>query len=165
MTHQQAADAVGRSRPAASNLLRLLQLVTPVQELLMSHEIDMGTLVCCCRYPARCRSSWLSALSRKLSVRDTERMVQNALKPPKSATVKLVDRDVLRLQEELSDALGAQVEIRASKRGSGKSRSSSRISTASMDKDEVKWGTGSGASESCAAVFVLFCHIQGCGKP
>ena len=42
MTHQQAADAVGRSRPAASNLLRLLQLVTPVQDLLMRNEIDMG---------------------------------------------------------------------------------------------------------------------------
>ena len=121
MTHQQAADAVGRSRPAASNLLRLLQLVPPVQELLMSGEIDMGHARSLLPLSGALQIQLAQRVVQKgLSVRDTERLVQNALKLPKKAAVRSVDRDVLRLQEELSDALGAQVEIRASKRGNGK---------------------------------------------
>jgi len=121
MTHQQAADAVGRSRPAASNLLRLLQLVAPVQEMLMRSEIDMGH--------ARALLSLSGALQvqiaqrvvqKRLSVRETERLAQNALKPQKEVEARKPDRDVLRLQEELSDMLGAQVEIRTNKKGAGK---------------------------------------------
>ncbi len=131
MTHQQAADAVGRSRPAASNLLRLLQLVPPVQELLMSGELDMGHARALLPLSGALQIQLAQRVVQKgLSVRETERLVQHALKLPKQTTVKVTDRDVLRLQEELSDVLGAQVEIRTSKRGAGKIQ----IQFASLDQ-------------------------------
>ena len=120
MTHQEAADAVGRSRPAASNLLRLLQLVEPVQELLMRSEIDMGHARALLPLSGVLQVQLAQRVVQKgLSVRDTERLVQQALKPPKEHPVSKPDRDVLRLQEELSDSLGANVEIRANKKGAG----------------------------------------------
>lgn len=121
MTHQQAADAIGRSRPAASNLLRLLQLVAPVQELLMRGEIDMGHARALLPLSGVLQVQLAQRVVQKgLSVRDTERLVQHALKPPKEAEIRKPDRDVLRLQEELSDVLGAQVEIRTNRKGAGK---------------------------------------------
>ena len=121
MTHQQAADAVGRSRPAASNLLRLLQLIPPVQELLMSGEIDMGHARALLPLSGVLQIQIAQRVVQKgLSVRETERLAQNSLKLPKTAEVKAPDRDVLRLQEELSDILGARVEIRANKKGAGR---------------------------------------------
>ena len=121
MTHQQAADAVGRSRPAASNLLRLLQLVAPVQDLLMRGEIDMGHARALLPLSGVLQVQIAQRVVQKgLSVRETERLAQNALKPQKEVEPRKPDRDVLRLQEELSDLLGAQVEIRTNKKGSGK---------------------------------------------
>ena len=121
MTHQEAADAVGRSRPAASNLLRLLQLVPPVQDLLMRGEIDMGHARALLPLPSVLQIQVAQRVAQKgMSVRDTERAVQLALKPPKEPVAKKPDRDVLRLQEELSDLLGAQVEIRTNQKGAGK---------------------------------------------
>ena len=121
MTHQEAADAVGRSRPAASNLLRLLQLVPPVQDMLMRSEIDMGHARALLPLSGALQIQIAQRVAQKgLSVRDTERAVQHALKPPKDAIPKKPDRDVLRLQEELSDLLGAQVEIRTTSKGAGK---------------------------------------------
>jgi len=121
MTHQQAADAVGRSRPAASNLLRLLQLAEPVQELLMRGEIDMGHARALLPLAGALQVQLAQRIVQKgLSVRDAERMVQQALKPPKTVEARKPDRDVLRLQEELSDFLGAQVEIHTNKKGAGK---------------------------------------------
>ncbi|MDR3299433.1 MAG: ParB/RepB/Spo0J family partition protein [Candidatus Accumulibacter sp.] len=121
MTHQQAADAVGRSRPAASNLLRLLQLVPPVQELLMSGQIDMGHARTLLPLSGDAQIQIAQRAAQKgLSVRETERLAQNALKTPKTAEVKPTDRDVGRLQEELSDILGARVEIRANRKGAGR---------------------------------------------
>ena len=121
MTHQEAADAVGRSRPAASNLLRLLQLVPPVQDLLMRGEIDMGHARALLSLPSVLQIQVAQRVAQKgMSVRDTERAVQLALKPPKEPVAKKPDRDVLRLQEELSDLLGAQVEIRTNQKGAGK---------------------------------------------
>ncbi len=121
MTHQQAADAVGRSRPAASNLLRLLQLAAPVQELLMRSEIDMGHARALLPLSGALQIQLAQRVVQKgLSVREAERLAQNALKPPKAAETSKPDRDVLRLQEELSDVLGAQVEIRTNKKGAGK---------------------------------------------
>ncbi|MDR3221702.1 MAG: ParB/RepB/Spo0J family partition protein [Candidatus Accumulibacter sp.] len=121
MTHQEAADAIGRSRPAASNLLRLLQLVPPVQELLMSGGIDMGHARALLPLPGDLQILIAQRAAHKgLSVRETERLAQNSLKPPKTAEIKSADSDVRRLQEELSDILGAQVEIRANKKGAGK---------------------------------------------
>jgi ParB family chromosome partitioning protein len=121
MTHQQAADAVGRSRPAASNLLRLLQLVAPVQDLLMEGGIDMGHARALLPLSGALQIQLAQRVVQKgMSVRETERMAQHALKPAKEAEAAKPDRDVLRLQEELSDFLGAQVEIRTNKKGAGK---------------------------------------------
>ena len=121
LTHQQAADAVGRSRPAASNLLRLLQLSAPVQELLMTGKLDMGHA----RALLPLNGAQQVAVAQRvvqhgLSVREAERLVQQIIQPPKPAAEQPVDRDLLRLQEEISDRLGAAVAIRSSKMGSGK---------------------------------------------
>ena len=121
MTHQQAADAVGRSRPAASNLLRLLQLVAPVQELLLRGAIDMGHARALLPLSGALQIQLAQRVVQKgLSVRDAERLAQHALREPKTAEARKPDRDVLRLQEELSDVLGAQVEIRTHRKGAGK---------------------------------------------
>ena len=121
MTHQQAADAVGRSRPAASNLLRLLQLAPSAQELLMRGEIDMGHARALLPLAGVLQVQLAQRVVQKgLSVRETERLVQYALRAPKDPEPKKPDRDVLRLQEELADLLGAQVAIRANNRGAGK---------------------------------------------
>jgi ParB family chromosome partitioning protein len=123
MTHQQAAEAVGRSRPSVSNLLRLLQLVPPVQELLMTGEIDMGHARALLSLPGAAQIQIAQrVVQKKLSVRETERLAQNASKPPRTveAKTRTPDRDLLRLQEEISDILGARVEIRANGKGAGK---------------------------------------------
>jgi len=121
MTHQQAADAVGRSRPAASNLLRLLQLAAPVQELLMHGEIDMGHARALLPLSGVLQVQLAQRVVQKgLSVRETERLVQHALKPPREVEAKKPDRDVVRLQDELADLLGAQVAIRTNRKGAGK---------------------------------------------
>ncbi|WP_374682172.1 ParB/RepB/Spo0J family partition protein [Accumulibacter sp.] len=121
MTHQQAADAVGRSRPAASNLLRLLQLAPAVQELLMRGDMDMGHARALLPLTGDLQVQLAQRVVQKgLSVRETERLVQYALRPPKELPSPKPDRDVLRLQEELADLLGAQVAIRANQRGAGK---------------------------------------------
>ncbi|MBS1230884.1 MAG: parB-like partition protein [Proteobacteria bacterium] len=121
MTHQQAADAVGRSRPAASNLLRLLQLAAPVQELLMGGKIDMGHARALLPLSGALQILLAQRVVQKgLSVRDAERLAQQALKPPKDVEASKPDRDVLRLQDELSDVLGAQVHIRTNRKGAGK---------------------------------------------
>nr|MBP6726695.1 ParB/RepB/Spo0J family partition protein [Thauera sp.] len=121
MTHQQAADAVGRSRPAASNLLRLLQLSPPVQEMLMRGELDMGHARALLPLSPALQTMLAQRIVQKgLSVREAERLAQQALKPPHPVEEAKPDRDVLRLQEELSDFLGAKVEIRTNKKGAGK---------------------------------------------
>jgi ParB family chromosome partitioning protein len=121
MTHQQAADAVGRSRPAASNLLRLLQLAQPVQELLMHGAIDMGHARALLPLAGALQVQLAQRVVQKgLSVREAERLAQHALKPPAPAEARKPDRDVVRLQEELSDLLAAQVGIRTNKKGAGK---------------------------------------------
>jgi ParB family chromosome partitioning protein len=121
LTHQEAADAVGRSRPAASNLLRLLQLVAPVQELLMTGQLDMGHARALLPLDAGQQLGLAQRIVQKgLSVRETERLVQQQLIPPLKNPEKIVDRDLLRLQEELSDSLGTNVSIRTNKKGAGK---------------------------------------------
>ena len=121
LTHQQAADAVGRSRPAASNLLRLLQLSAPVQELLMSGKLDMGHARALLPLPAGQQVAVAQRTVQKdLTVRDVERLVQQILNPPAQSSPQAVDRDLLRLQEEISDTIGAAVAIRSNKKGAGK---------------------------------------------
>ena len=121
LTHQQAADAVGRSRPAATNLLRLLQLTAAVQEMLITGKLDMGHARALLPVAGAQQVALAQRIVQKgLSVREAERMVQHLLNPPKETAKKDVDRDLLRLQEELSDGLGANVAIRSNKKGAGK---------------------------------------------
>ncbi|MDO8438198.1 MAG: ParB/RepB/Spo0J family partition protein [Nitrosomonadaceae bacterium] len=119
MTHQAASQALGSSRSAVSNLLRLLNLSAPVQELMMQGKIDMGhgrallTLSA-----AKQIETAHQVVHKQLSVRETEKLVyrieNSELKqPPK------LDRDLLRLQESVSAKLGAQVIIKPGKKGAG----------------------------------------------
>jgi len=122
LTHEQAAQAVGRSRSAASNLLRLLQLAEPVQQMLMAGDIDMGHARALLALDGAHQITTANEISaRKLSVREAEKLVtrhatnsgrQNPLLRVKSDKT----RDVLRLEEELADLLTANVEIRVKKR-------------------------------------------------
>lgn len=121
MTHQQAADALGRSRSAASNLLRLLHLAKPVQDMLMAGDIEMGHARALLPL-SKSEQSRIAALvaDKGFSVRETERMVTRELNPPvKKDADKKPDRDLLRLEEELSDRLGATVKISANRKGCG----------------------------------------------
>ncbi len=121
LTHQQAADAVGRSRPAATNLLRLLQLTAAVQEMLITGKLDMGHARALLPVAGAQQVALAQRIVQKgLSVREAERLVQQLLSPPKVLPEKVIDRDLLRLQEELSDGLGANVVIRSNKKGAGK---------------------------------------------
>ena len=121
LTHQEAADAVGRSRPAASNLLRLLQLQPAVQEMLMQGALDMGhARALLALAPLQQLAIAQRVVQKALSVRETERLVQQVLNPAEKAKPKPVDRDLLRLQEEMADVLGAEVEILPGKKGNGK---------------------------------------------
>ena len=121
LSHQQAADAVGRSRPATTNLLRLLQLTSAVQEMLMAGKLDMGHARALLPVSTGQQVGLAQRVVQKgLSVRETERLVHQLLNPPKNVPAKVIDRDFLRLQEELSDGLGASGLIRANKKGSGK---------------------------------------------
>ncbi|MDR0233985.1 MAG: ParB/RepB/Spo0J family partition protein [Zoogloeaceae bacterium] len=123
LTHQEAADAVGRSRPAASNLLRLLQLCEPVQEMLLDNRLDMGHARAILPLPAAVQIQLAQQIAQKgLSVREAERLAGRSLNPPKAAEKKAVDRDLLRLEEELSDLLGAKVRILANQKGTGSIR-------------------------------------------
>ena len=121
MTHQQAADAVGRSRSAASNLLRLLQLAKPAQDMLMAGDIEMGHARALLPL-SKSEQGRIAAMvaDKGFSVRETERLVARELNPPvKKGADKKPDRDLLRLEEELSDRLGATVKISANRQGGG----------------------------------------------
>ncbi|QPF71552.1 ParB/RepB/Spo0J family partition protein [Roseateles sp. DAIF2] len=120
LTHEQAAQAVGRSRSAASNLLRLLQLADPVQNMLMAGDIDMGHARALLPLDGAHQITAATEIAaKKLSVREAEKLVarQGAGRQKPLLRVKGdKSRDVLRLEEELSDLLTAQVEIRVKKR-------------------------------------------------
>ena len=120
LTHEQAAQAVGRSRSAASNLLRLLNLADPVQTMLMAGDIDMGharALLALDRAAQITAGNQIAA--KKLSVREAEALVKKIgaefnLVPQKPKKEK--SRDLKRVEEELSDLLMAEVEVRIKKR-------------------------------------------------
>jgi ParB family chromosome partitioning protein len=120
LTHETAAQAVGRSRSAASNLLRLLNLADPVQTMLMAGDIDMGHARALL---ALDRATQITAANqvatKKLSVREAESLVKKlsaefALTPQKPKKEK--SRDLKRVEEELSDLLMAQVDVHIKKR-------------------------------------------------
>lgn len=121
LTHEQAAQAVGRSRSAASNLLRLLNLAAPVQNMLMAGDLDMGHARALLPLDGATQITTASEIAaKKLSVREAEKLVAKAQGSARQTPLLRVktdkSRDVLRLEEELADALGASVEVRVKKR-------------------------------------------------
>ena len=122
MTHEQAADAVGRSRSATTNLLRLLKLAKQVQEMVMEGALEMGhARALLALDAARQIEAAHRIAAKRLSVRETEALVQSMLRGrPGARRAKKPDRDLARLEDELSGSLGTTVEIRPSKKGSGK---------------------------------------------
>jgi ParB family chromosome partitioning protein len=121
MTHEQAADAVGRSRSATTNLLRLLKLAKPVQELVMKGALEMGhARALLVLEPARQMEAANRVAAKGLSVRETEALVHNILRGPAARRKKRTDRDLARLEEEVAERLGTTVEIRPSRKGRGK---------------------------------------------
>ncbi len=120
MTHESAATALGRSRSAVSNLLRLLQLPEPVRDMLHRGEIDMG------HGRALLSLTVIQQLDvarkivdRSLSVRETEKLVQDMLNPQPTPAPRQSDPDVQRLEQEVAERIGAKVQIRAGKKGNG----------------------------------------------
>ncbi|MDO8893958.1 MAG: ParB/RepB/Spo0J family partition protein [Nitrosomonas sp.] len=119
MTHQTAGEALGNSRSTISNLLRLLNLSAPVQELMMQGKIDMGHgRALLSLAPVQQIKIANVIVQKQLSVRETEKIV-NQIEHPALKQVKKPDRDLLRLQEDVSERLGAQVAIKPKKNGQG----------------------------------------------
>lgn len=120
MTHQAAAEAVGRSRSAVSNLLRLLNLSKTVQGMVMVDQLDMGhARALLALSHGKQNEAAHEVVQKKLSVRETERLVGQMLNPATPA-VKKIDQDILRLEQDMSDRLGARVSIQTRKGGAGK---------------------------------------------
>ena len=133
LTHEQVAAAIGRSRVGVTNLLRLLELATPVQAMLQDGKIDMGharALLALSR--ARQVEIAEQVIAKRLSVRETERLVQQATQPPPASrnAATVLDADGKRLQEELAEALGASVQLRPR----GATRGSVVIDYSSLDE-------------------------------
>jgi ParB family transcriptional regulator, chromosome partitioning protein len=126
MTHQQAADAVGRSRAAVSNMLRLLDLPPEVCDQVETRALEMGHARALLGLSSRRQQVEVAALVARtgLSVRETEaivrRMTQPAATPDAAAAVPGTDPDVQRLELDLSEKLGARVVIQHSRSGKGK---------------------------------------------
>ena len=143
LTHESAAQAVGRSRSAASNLLRLLNLADPVQTMLMAGDIDMGharALLALDRATQITAASQIAA--KKMSVREAEALVKKlgvefSLKPQKASKEK--SRDIRRVEEELADLLMAEVEVRIKKqvKRNGKREETGEVSIAFDSLDEL----------------------------
>ena len=122
LTHQQVADSVGRSRAAVSNLLRLLDLAEPVKQQINKGLLDMGharALLALIRHDQIEIAKLV--VNRGLSVRETELLVKRTLAAANIVTVKpkASDPDIKRLENQISEKLGAKVKIRPGKKGSG----------------------------------------------
>lgn len=125
MTHETASQAIGRSRTATTNLLRLLNLAKPVQDHLMANEISMGhARALLSLEPAMQVAIAQEIIKKGLSVRQVETLVADMAqrKQKKGKEVKKIhkDADTLRLEEDLSDYLGATVKIQSNPKGKGK---------------------------------------------
>jgi ParB family chromosome partitioning protein len=125
LTHQQAADAVGRSRAGVSNLLRLLELTPEVCELVEKRTLEMGHARALLSLTQRKQQTEVGALVAKkgLSVRETEALVRRLQAPARGNsgdTPTARDPNVERLEQELADKLGARVAIQQSSGGKGK---------------------------------------------
>ncbi|MBS7349679.1 MAG: ParB/RepB/Spo0J family partition protein, partial [Comamonas sp.] len=145
LTHEQTAQAVGRSRSAVSNHLRLLLLAEPVQTMLMAGDLDMGHARALLRLDkAEQITTAHQVASRHMTVRDAEALVRKLALPPDthgaaSARAAQKSGDVLRVEEELSDLLLAQVEVRVKKRVKrhGKLQAAGELSIQFSSMDEL----------------------------
>jgi len=123
LTHQQIADAVGKSRATITNLLRLMSLRDEVQRMLEHGDIEMGHARALLGLPLEQQAGAAhNVISKGLSVRQTEALVRRLLEEQQStpAAVVVVDPDIRRLQETLAEKLGAAVEIQHGAKGHGK---------------------------------------------
>jgi ParB family chromosome partitioning protein len=125
MTHEKAADAVGRSRVAVSNILRLLTLTQAVQEMLMHNKLDMGHARALIGLDAAQQIMFANKIvQQKLSVREVENLVKQGAPQLQNAKNKLVktkiNRDLQRLQEATSEQMGMSVNIQHQNNGKGK---------------------------------------------
>ncbi len=121
MTHQAAAEAVGRSRTAVSNLLRLLDLENEVKLLVEHGKLEMGHARALLALTGSAqREAAQRVVARGLSVRETEQLVRHLLAGKKAPVKKTVDPDVRRLQDDLCEKLGARVAIEYTAKGKGK---------------------------------------------
>ena len=121
LTHETAAQAVGRSRAAVSNLLRLLELAKPVQEMLMDAKLDMGhARALLALSKAKQVELAHQIIAKSLSVREAERLVKHESDPPKTGKSKLsADADTRHLENDLAEKLGTRVAVKADKKGKG----------------------------------------------
>ena len=123
-THEQAANAVGRSRSAVSNLLRLMNLANPVQTMLMAGDIDMGHARALLAVDAATQINLANmVVAKRLSVRETEKLVAKTLEEQKAPAVEARQKeksgDIVRLEEELSDTLATPVVFKMGAKGRG----------------------------------------------
>jgi ParB family transcriptional regulator, chromosome partitioning protein len=122
-THEQAAESVGRSRSAVSNLLRLLNLASPVQTMLLAGDLDMGHARALLAVDAATQITLANqVVNKRMSVRETEKLVTTTTKAAPAVKAKANNdggRDTRRLEEELSDLLAASVKIKLGRRGRG----------------------------------------------
>jgi ParB family chromosome partitioning protein len=125
LTHEQAAQAIGRSRSATSNLLRLLNLAKPVQDMLFAGDLDMGHARALLALDAASQITLgHQMVAQRLSVREAEKLVAKvaqefSLQAGQAPRQAEKSRDVVRLEEELSDALATRVSLKANSKGRG----------------------------------------------
>lgn len=121
LTHQQVADAVGKSRVTVTNLLRLIELQSEVKKLLINGQLEMGHARALLSLDSAKQIAAAQKIAREgLTVRAAEKLVKELLGDPKSKITKTVDHDTLRLQEHLTAKLGAKVIIDHKNNGAGK---------------------------------------------
>ncbi len=120
LTHMQVAEAVGRSRVAVSNLLRLLELANPVKELVNKGLLSMGHARALLALEEADQAGIARVvINRGLSVRETEAMIKKVLAPSQVSPKKEPDPDILSLQQKISESLCADVKIKTGKKGAG----------------------------------------------
>jgi len=122
LTHEQAASAIGRSRSATSNLLRLLNLAAPIQTMLLAGDIDMGHARALLAVDSATQIQLANQIiAKRLSVREAEKLVSRSAADiqPKAARPNVASRDVTRLEETLSDQLGTKVTFKIGSKGRG----------------------------------------------
>ncbi|MEI6705714.1 MAG: ParB/RepB/Spo0J family partition protein [Methylococcales bacterium] len=121
MTHQQIADAIGKSRATVSNLLRLIDLQSEVKTLLINKQLDMGHARALLALDGNKQIETARKIVKDgLTVRAAERLIRDLQLDPKPSKVKVIDHDTVRLQDDLTAKLGAKVVIDHKDNGTGK---------------------------------------------